>query len=342
MKKIIYLSLLVLLASCGGNNQEKQSEESLFSTKFLQEVVTVEAIARQPRKEFTLAGKVTTDPDRTINYSPLVSGVIVKSYFTLGDRVKKGQSMLDVRSAELSGLQSELAIARRNMKSVEALHESSMATDRELVEARSTLEKLEADLALYGENKGNGVFSITAPMSGYVTQKYGNAGSTVSGDSEPLFSTSDLSGVWVVANVYAGNLPFVYEGQSVEITSVAYPKEVFRGKIDLLSQVFDPEDKALKARIMLPNPELKLKPEMSVVVKLIDESKVELVTVPSDAVIFDRNRHFVVVAKENFEIREISPSDQHNELTYISTGLQAGEHVVTKNQLLIYNEIKGK
>lgn len=341
MKKIVYLSLL-LLASCGGNNQEKQSADGAVSDTFLQEVVSVKATVQQLQKEFTLSGKVTADPDRTISYSPLVSGVIVKSYFSLGDRVQKGQTMLDIRSAELSSLQSELTVAKRNFESVKSLHQSGMATDRELVEARSMLEKLESDFALYGENKGNGIFSIAAPMSGYVIEKYGNAGSTVSSDSEPLFSIADLSSIWIVANVYAGNMQFVHEGQRVEITSVAYPKEVFKGKINFLSQVFDPADKALKARIVLPNSDLKLKPEMSVVVKLLNESNAQLVTVPTDAVIFDKNRYFVVVGNKDFEIREIIPFDQHNGFTYISEGLQQGELVVTKNQLLIYNEIKGK
>lgn len=341
MRKITWFALLFLVA-CGKQGNNNAIPQQGVDGNFLQEIATTKASVQQLQKEFTLAGKVTADPDRTISYTPLVSGVIAKSYFSLGDRVQKGQVMLDIRSAELSGLQSELAVAKRNLKSIEALYESSMATHRELVEARSTLEKLEADFALYGENKGSGIFSTIAPMSGYVTAKYGNAGSTVSTESEPLFSIADLSTVWVVANVYAGNLQFVHEGQCVEVTSVAYPKEIFKGKINFLSQVFDPEDKALKARIVLPNPGLKLKPEMSVVVKLLNESKTELVTVPSGAVIFDKNSYFVVVGTENFEIREITPFEQHNGLTYISEGLQDGEQVVTKNQLLIYNELKGK
>jgi cobalt-zinc-cadmium efflux system membrane fusion protein len=242
----------------------------------------------------------------------------------------------------LSALQSELTIAHRNMQSAESMFEHSLISERELIEARSTYEKLQADLALYGESKGEGVFSIAAPISGYVIEKQGNAGSTISAEGEPLFSIADLSAVWVVANVYAGNLQFVREGQSVEITSVAYPNEVFRGKINFISQVFDPEDKALKARIVLPNTELKLKPEMSVVVRLLNESDTEMVAVPSDAVIFDNNGYYVVVGSSDLAIRRVIPFDNHNGLTYISEGLNSGEEVVIKNQLLIFSELKGK
>jgi cobalt-zinc-cadmium efflux system membrane fusion protein len=341
MKKITCLGFLFLIA-CGHREPNNQQTEGAIAEAFLKEVVTAKVVMQQPQKEFTLTGKVTADPDRTISYSPLVSGVIVKSYFTLGDRVGKGQTMLDIRSSELSALQSELTIARRNLQSAETLLESGMATEREVVEARSNYAKLQSDLALYGESKGNGIFSIAAPRNGYVIEKYGNAGSTVSAESEPLFSIADLSTVWVVANIYAGNLQFVREGQPVEITSVAYPKEVFKGKINFISQVFDPEDKALKARIVLPNPGLKLKPEMMVVVKLLNESHAEMATIPSDAVIFDNNRYFVVAGSRDFAIRPIVPFDHHNGLTYIAEGLEAGEEVVIKNHLLIYNELKGK
>ena len=341
MKKIAYIGLLFLTA-CGQSAPNNPQEKEVISKTFLQEVVTAKAVFAPLKKELTLTGKVTADPNKTVSYTPLVSGVIVKSYITLGDRVTKGQTMLDIRSAELSTLQAELIVARRNLQSAEALHEYSLTSERELVEARATYQKVQADLALYGQSKGEGVFSITAPISGYVVEKYGNAGSTISAEGEPLFSIADLSTVWVVANVYAGNLQFVHTGQHAAITSVAYPQEVFQGIINFMAQVFDPEDKALKARIVLPNPELKLKPEMSVVVRLFDESPSKMVAIPSSAVIFDNNGYFVVTGNKEFVIRPIVPFDNYNGLTYISAGLTLDEEVVIKNQLLLYNELKGK
>ena len=341
MKKTAYIGLLFLTA-CGQSAPNNPQTKEVISKTCLQEVVTAKAVFAPLQKELTLTGKVTADPNKTVSYTPLVSGVIVKSYITLGDHVSKGQTILDIRSAELSALQAELIVARRNLQSTETLYEHSLTSERELIEARATYQKVQADLALYGQSKGEGVFSITAPISGYIVEKYGNAGSTISAEGEPLFSIADLSTVWVVANVYAGNLQFVRTGQHTAISSVAYPQEVFHGKIDFLSQVFDPDDKALKARIVLPNPELKLKPEMSVVVRLLNDSNTLMVAVPSDAVIFDNNRHFAVVDNTDFAIRPIVVFDHHNGLTFISEGLASGEEVVIKNQLLIYNELKGK
>ena len=342
MRIIGMFCLMFLLVACGNDEQVNQTTKGIVSEAFLKEVVTTKAESKHLHKEFTLVGKVTADPDKMISYSPLVSGVIIKSYVTLGDRVSKGQTMFDIRSVELSGLQSELTIAQRNLQSTESLFENGVATERELVEARSTYEKLHADLALYGENKGDGIFSITAPTNGYVVQKSGNAGSTISAEGEPLFSIANLSTVWVIANIYAGNLQFINEGQDVEITSIAYPGEIFKGKINFISQVFDPEDKALKAYVILPNQELKLKPEMSVMVEVLNKSEIEMATVPSNAVIFDDNSYFVVMGNNDFVIREIIPFDHHNGITYVAKGLDPGEEVVIKNQLLIYNELKGK
>lgn len=336
MKKIAF-SFVLLLFAC---SDKKPTYQQLEKESFSQQATTTKASLRQLQKEYTLTGKVIANPEVTIDHSPLVSGVIIRSYYSIGDHVRKGQAMVDIRSTELSGLQSELTIAKRNLVSTEALYQSGMATERELVEARSTLSKKEADLSLYGENIGGGIFSIKAPASGYVTQKAGSAGSTVSAGGESLFSISDLSSVWIVANVYATNLQHVYQGQSAQITTIAYPGKVFNGKIDFLSPVFDPEDKALKARIILPNSDLKLKPEMPVTVKLIFGATRELVAIRSDAVIFDNNNYFVVVKGKDFEIRQITLHDHHDGFTYISNGLQPEEEVVMENQLLIFSELK--
>jgi len=228
------------------------------------------------------------------------------------------------------------------LQSAESKFNDQLISETELIEARSTYEKLKADLSLYGENRDNGIFSIKAPISGYIIEKNGNAGSTVAAGGDALFSIADLNTVWVIANVYASNLQSVHEGQSVEITSVAYPEEIFKGKINFISQVFDPDDKALRARIVLPNPELKLKPEMSVVVKLLNESNNEMVTIPGEAVIFNNNSYFVVVGSKDFAIRQVVPFNHLNGMTYIAEGLKPDEEVVTKNQLLIFNELKGK
>jgi cobalt-zinc-cadmium efflux system membrane fusion protein len=224
------------------------------------------------------------------------------------------------------------------------LYENKLIPEKDLVEARSTFEKLQADLSLYGENMGGGIFSIKASMTGYVVGKNASPGSTVSEGDDPLFTIADLSNVWIIANVYAGDLQSVKEGMAVEITTLAYSGEVFLGKIDAISQIFDPEEKVLKARIVMPNKDLKFKPEMSVVVKLKNETRQNCLSVPTDALIFDDNLYFVVVesAAGKFEIKEVQLQGHYQKNSYVCSGLGEDDEIVVKNQLLIYSELKGK
>jgi len=339
--KAIWLISVISLTACSGgkNNVEEQNG---VNQAFLQHIKTTKTKLSNPQEELTLTGKVECDPDKVINYAPLISGVITRTYFSPGDKINKGQTMLHLRSAELSTLQSELAIAKRELQSAESMHEDKLISERELIEARATLAKLQADLSLYGENLGNGVFAIKSPMAGYVVEKNASSGSTVSEGDEPLFSIADLSTVWIMGNVHAGDLLFVREGMEVEITTLSYPGKVFHGKINALSQVFDPEEKVLKARIVMPNKELKFKPEMSVIINLKNKQSIPSVAIPSDALIFDNNRHFVIVEEstEQFTIREVTLQGHYNQITYISSGLKEGENVVVKNQLLIYSQLK--
>ena len=342
-KKITYPLFLLLLFACGNNTENQPTTESVISDAFLPNVQTAQVESRQLQQELTLTGRVTADPGRTIIHSPLVSGVIVQSHFTLGDRVRRGQRMLDIRSAELSELQSELAIAQRTLQSTQSLLESGMATELELVEARATLEKLQADLALFGESRSNGVFSITAPISGYVIEGERGTGSTFSEeDDTPLFVIADLSTVWVMANVHASDLPFVREGMEVGITTLSYPDRVFHGTIHSLSRVFDPEERVLRARIIMDNSDFKLIPEMFVLVTVKDRAAQYFPAIPSDALIFDDNRHFVVVETShgNFEIRNVAVQGHNNYMSYIVEGLEEGDKVVVVNQLLIYSELR--
>jgi len=356
-KQIIRVNLLItgiilILCSCNSEKKAEDTEEkSVVNKAFIENIKTEKVVFTNREQELILSGKVEFDPGKVVYYNPLISGLIERTYFSLGDKVQKGQTMLDIRSSELSSLQSELAIARRNLQSAESMYKDNLTSERELIEARSTFEKLQADLSLYGENKGGGVFAIKSPMTGFVVNKNASAGSTVSEGDTPLFTVADLSVVWIIANVYAGNLQLVKQGMPVEITTLAYPNEVFSGKINALSQVFDSEERVLKVRIVMTNKDLKFKPEMSVVVRLKNETHQKYLSIPSDALIFDDNKYFVVVYKDDltspfrggaFEIKEVQLQGHYQKASYISSGLSENDNVVVKNQLLIYSELKGK
>lgn len=351
------LSLLCIVTACNGREGDDRKEvlHTKVDENFLSTVRTAKVSTSNPQEELILTGMVEADPDKETSYVPLISGVIDKVYFTLGDKVKKGQVMVDIRSTELNALQpellsleSEMKVAERELKTAQDLFEDTMIPEKELLEAQSRLKQAQAaysrvqtDMSVLGTARGNGAFSIKAPLTGYVTSKRASSGSTILSDGEPLFTIVDLSSVWVTVNVYASDLTFVRDGMEAEITTLSYSGETFSGKISKLSQVFDPEDKTLKAKIILPNSDLKFKPGMSVVVKLKNEAPYSLVSVPSSALIFDSDRYFVIVQKTpgEFELRSVTIRGHSNNVTYVLSGLSEEETIVVKNQLLIYSQL---
>lgn len=345
--------MLMLLSSCSQSEQAKDDQSKQETSKG---VVTVKSELSNQTQEMILSGKVEYDPDKVVNFVPLLDGVVDRTYFSLGDKVQKGQSMLDIRSTELSGLQSERLsletdekIAQRELETAQSMYDDGMLSEKELLEAqgklkqtRASLNKILADVSVYGVNKGSSSLSVKAPITGHVVAKDVSSGSTISSGSDPLFTIADLNTIWIVANVYASNLQFVSEGMNVEITSLSYPNEIFYAKINSISQVFDPTEKVLKARIVMQNKGLKFKPEMPVLVKVKNENLAKCISIPSEALIFDDNRYFVVVeeSKGNFVSKEVVLSGHNGKTSFIASGLHKGEDVVISNQLLIYSDLK--
>lgn len=356
--KLLCTICIIFLTSCSENDDKNENVDNTqkLSPAFIKNVKTTKAQYADQSEELGLTGKVEYDPDKVINYVSLVSGIAERTYFLLGDKIQKGQTLLDIRSSDLSSLQSEhiaaeseVKIALREIQTVQSMYEDGMLSEKELLEAQAKLKQAEAvynktrnDITVHGVNKGNGAFSIKSPMTGYIVTKNISSGSTVSTDGKPLFTVADLSTVWITANVYASNLQFVREGMEVAITTLSYPGEIFHGKINSLSQVFDPEEKVLKARIIMDNKDLKLKPEMSVVIKIKNDTANKYITVSPDALIFDDDRYFVVVKadSDNFQAREVKIHGHNSKNTYIASGLSEGDNVVIANQLLIYSGLK--
>ena len=360
IKKEITVLLIFVFAwwavSCSrGVSKESDAQNGNIHVDFSKGIKTTQAVLTNRQEGLTLTGKVEYDPDKIIHYTPLINGVVEKTYFSLGDKVKKGEILLDIRSTELTQLQAELSslkaeekIVERELKSAQSMFDSGMLSERELLEAearlnqcKASLKKTEMDMSLYGYNKENGTFSVKAPMSGFIVNKSVSSGSTISSGGDLAFTVADLSTVWITANVYPSNLLFVKEGMVVEITTLSYPGEVFKGAIKTLSHVFDPEEKVLKARIPISNNDLRFKPEMSVLIVLQKQADQQLLAVPSDALIFDDDRYFLVVEVENgnYSINEVAIQGNHNTFSYIASGVKEGDQVVVKNQLLLYEQL---
>ena len=350
---IILIITSIVIFSCGSNPEAQP--EALFSSEFLNHVETNIVVAQNVEQQIRLTGKVDFDHDRLVHYIPLVSGTVVNAPFHLGDRVERGQTMAVIRSAELSemeaarkSLEAEIIILKRELESVQSMYRDNLASQRDLLASQGQLRQAEADLektlinlSLFGSSGRDGEFVIRSPIGGFVVEKNIAAGKQFAAEGDPLFVVADITRVWVTANVHVGDLTFVKQGMPVEIRTLAYPEEAFHGNIGVMAQMFDPEERVLKARIVMPNDDLRLKPEMAVDITLRNNSEMQMAVVPNRALIFDDNLYFVVKQEGNsFIVAEVTLHAQTNGISYIKSGLDAGDKVVVKDNLLMYSKLK--
>lgn len=355
--KTIAITFILALCSCEKKNKSEE-DKSDFKENFAETVKTYIVSQTSEEKDLILSGLVSYDLDNVVDYIALSNGIIEKSQYHLGQKVVKGQVLLDLRSSELNGIQAEvtaadaeLRVAQKDYESAQELFHDNMISHKELLEAegamrqaKAEVQKLSRDMSLYGGGNSNGLYSIKSPIDGYVVQKEtGGKGSVVS-EGDELFKIADLGKVWVIANIYAGNLGSVREGMPVQITSVSYPNEVFNGFIDAISPIFDPEEKVVKAIIKLDNTDFKLKPDMAVSVKVKDVNETNNVAVPSDALIFDNNKYFVIIETEKgkYEMEEVKVLNSNSGTSYIQGNVKVGDKIVISTQLLIFNKLKSE
>ncbi|MGO3183657.1 MAG: efflux RND transporter periplasmic adaptor subunit [Aequorivita sp.] len=356
---VALFTLTLLFVSCSNNKKlpPKQTAESYCIDDSFKEKMALE---RPKLKKITenipLTGVVETNPDKVVNFMSLVDGIISHTYFSLGDQVKKGQVLADLRSAELAELYaqsktivSQIRVSEQSLKATQAMFDDGISSQKEMMNSESELailkankDRIESQLSLFSASPEKGVFKITAPHSGIVTAKSITAGGPITAGGESLFIISDLNDVWVMVDIYASNVRNITANMEVDIKTLSYPGESFKGKITTISQVLDNESKVLKARVVLPNTDFKLKPGMLVDVSALKTTEISALSIPTDALVFDNNKNFVVVYKDDcdMEIRQVKTSSKGNGNTFIVGGLEENERIVSKNHLLIYEQLK--
>lgn len=353
------LSLLAGLSGCGSSAASEETHSTRSKTNLLAMATLDTARLENARNELNLTGKVTFNQDQVVKVFPLVGGHIETIRADLGDFVQKNQTLAIIRSGDLADLEQQgvaargqLSVAHKNVQVTEDMAQAGLSSQRELVASREQLQAAKGEVNRVNERRqilgGNGsVYVVKAPMSGFVVEKTASPGMELrSDDPENLFTISNLDRVWVLANVYESDLANVHEGDPATITTLSYPDKVFHGRIDKIFNVLDPESKTLKVRVTLDNPNAGptgylLKPEMFTNVSVTYAGNDQRVAIPAKAVVFDKNRNFVVaVNKQNQPVvREVDIYKTVGQTTYLSGGLAVGERVVSSNQLLIYNAL---
>lgn len=356
----IYLLGAILLlqgASCRESEATPAANNTFCLTDTLaRKIQLATVISDTVKNEIALSGKISANEDKWIKVFPVVGGIVESLKVQLGDYVTKGQVLAVIRSSEIADYQEQLSYAESNVKMAEKtlasnkdMFTAGLATEKDVVAAETELEKAKADLkrvretnAIYGA-RGNALQTITAPVSGFVVEKNVTDQMQFRVDgAQPFFTISNLDEVWVMANVFESDIPKIQTGYDANVSVIAYKDKVFTGKVDRIFSMLDPQSRVMKVRIRIPNKDYLLKPEMFAQINIeYNEGKEQLPSIPAQAVIFDKNKNYVMVYKDkcNIETREVELYKTIGNTTYIKSGLQAGEKVIAQYQLLVYDAL---
>jgi len=356
---VIISSLILLFTACGTKNTDPPKKDKVCISDTLQKMIRIDTVkTTNIDDELLLSGEIGFDENKVVKIFPFSSGQVLEVKASLGDKVKQGQALAIIKSAEIVGNYSDLAsaerdesIAKRQMENEESLFKSGIASEREYIEAKLNFEKssavvgkLKEQIAINGKGNtnANGTYVIKAPRDGYIVEKKINPGSFIRQDNaENLFTISDLKNVWVWANVYEIDISKIKLGYAAAVSTLAYPEKTFTGEVDKISDVLDPQTKVMRIRINLPNTTGLLKPEMFANIKVINKEGRKAVSIPSSALVFSNSKNFVVLynGQCDLHIQEVSVLKNINGISYISSGLQSGDKVISENQILLYNAL---
>jgi len=330
----------------GGNAGEPAAANQVkISTEKVQKlgVRTEPAQLRTLDKTVRAAGRIVPDERRTYTISPKFEGYVERLHVNVtGQAVGKGQPLFEVYSPELVSAQREYAIAAQGVDSLQDAGGSAQAGMQQL--ADSSLQRLknwdiseEQVKALAKSSETKRTLTFRSPVSGIVTDKKAVQGMRfMPGDA--LYQVTDLSAVWVVADVFEQDIGLIKVGALAKVRINAYPGKFFEGKISYVYPTLNEATRTVPVRVELTNPGMLLKPAMFAQVELPVSAKGSVITVPVSALIDSGTRQIVIVQKGEgrFEPREVklgARSDTNVEI--LDGGVKEGEPVVVAANFLI-------
>ena len=327
-----------------------------------------------------VAGRVMPNEDRTARVGSFVEGVVESCCSSVGSYVKKGDVLAKIHShitheviaevasarATLQSRKAELEYARQaheraqrlldlkagSLQVVQQAQSALQGAENAVVSGEAGVERAEAHLDFYGldpdalaEPDADGhaphpLIEIRSPMSGIIVSRTVQLGDVVTPSSE-LYVISNLSELWVIAQVPEESLAAVQTGMEVSVETRAYPGEPFRGRVTRVSSDLDPDSMTVQVRCVVANSKGRLKTGMYATVSLQSSQKRDALVVPDDAMqtVGDDSIVFVELERGRYEPRTVQPGRSTADGIIVLSGLQAGERIVIGGAFLLKTEL---
>ncbi len=321
--------------------------------------------------QVSTSGRIALDEDASVQVTPPFSGRVVAVPVKAGDRVAKGQVLLSAEASEVAQARGDLASAQAALTTAKAQAEVAITNaarqqalfkingaalkdvqqaQSDATSARDTLRSDEAALALVQarldvlQASGSGadaLATVRAPIAGVVTQRQVGPGqylnATSNGATAPIFTVSDVSRVWLSADVREEDAARLRVGAPVSVTVSGLPNRTFHARIDYVAPALDPATRRLTVRATLANPDGALKPEMFADFALDAGPGARALGVPSSAVIYegDTARVWVAGPGHALGLRQIRAGRTQGGEVEVISGLSSGDRVVTSGAIFI-------
>lgn len=331
--------------------KEEQSAGTIkIDPTFVQNIGVQTAPVQRTDIPFTIrtVGNVTYNDEQLHWVNTKYDGWIEKAYVNyVGQPVKKGQKLFEIYSPQLVTTQQEYLDA---LDYAEKLSTSPYPDIKD--RARSLLEASRQRLAYWDisddqiaelekTRKPRRTLSVDSPVTGMVVEKMDQALEGMHAKAGMnLYKIVDLSTIWVEAEIFENQIPWLKTGQTALLEFPYRPGRKYRGRIRYVYPYFDNKTRTMKVSISLPNPGLELKKDMYANVTFDVPSAHNVLTVPEEAVIRSGERNVVVLSLGNgeFQVRDVTLGLNGSGLYEVKKGLKEGEEIVVSSQFLIDSE----
>lgn len=328
--------------------------------------ITLEDVRQRKFSETVVAnGRVIFDPGRTARVSSRVPGILREIRKEIGQAVEAGDVLFVVDSVELGEAQSEYLradsfaeLARKNAERERSLAERSATSQKDLLTAQAEHESAQAQLSrasdrlrnlgfseeeigrLRESRKVSSALSVPAPLAGVVVERRGTVGEMID-PAEPLCAITDLSHVWILLDLFERDIAKVEVGQKALFTADAYPDRPFRGVLTWVASQVNPESRTLPARMEVKNPQGMLKADLFGKARIVVREESEALAVSKEAVQWEGCHHVVFVPSGPgiYQTRMVRLGSESGGFYEVSSGIAAGEQVVTTGSFLMKTEI---
>lgn len=304
-------------------------------------VQTAQVVMKALNKDIKTTGKIAMNENGRTYITSRVEGRIDQLYVAAdGETIAAGQAIASVYSPTYIAAQEEYLLAAQSVEKLKGAGKDVVQINNRLLEsARRKLQLLgvsDEDVSqLEQTGQANDHMTIYAQFGGTVLEKLLLPGAYIM-PGEKLYSLSDLSNVWMYADIYEKDLAGVQVGQPVTVTSSAYPGEVFSGQVTFINPIVDDSSRTVKVRVAMGNPGGRLKPNLFVNAA-ISVPLGEKLVVPESSLIDTGDRKVVYVAQgeDTFVKRDVVIGQEADGYIQILSGLTPNDVVVTAATFLI-------